>query len=378
MTLARNKSLVVVGVLLFVFISTERSLTFVGSDPEQRLVDLSTRPAKSTASVALGTSTIPTLRATSRPPTTTQALVPGYTIVINTYKRNGCLKQAIDHWLTCNPTQIRVVWPDPKNPLPDYVGNYDKNKVVFDEYPGTNMSYRFHPAPFITEAVFPIDDDCSYVCSAMDLAFKLFSEDPQNAMVGFAPRKVHPDGGYWQAESFNNFVYNTLFVTKGAFLHKRWFSTFWEPQYQSIRWLVDKNITAEDLLFSSIYAKVAKQSPIAMQIKYKHRFHYKCFNDTSLAMLGGFPSPNMRRKILTNYFFEHLGNCTKLNCSCKAGFGDSSSNCLCNDEDKPDKPYGKQTPVDRCGYPFTFADATQAFNVTSKKMEPLTKQADFI
>jgi len=225
-----------------------------------------------------------------------------------------------------------------------------------------------------------VDDDCSYSCSAMAAAFKLYSDSntPETEMVGFAPRKVHPDGGYWQAEAFHMLVYNTLFVTKGAFLHKRWFEIYWRDEHAEMRWLVDKNITAEDLLFSSIFAKEARKSPTAMQIKYKDRFTYGCGDGSSLAYAKGVLSPNQRRKLLVNYFFADLGHCPKLHCKCDRTLGDSSSYCLCNDVDKPTVIYDKHTPVTRCGYPFGFADNTLAFNVTSNQMEKLTKNADFI
>ena len=50
-------------------------------------------------------------------------------------------------------------------------------------YPGTNLTYRFYPHPFRTEAVFSIDDDCTYTCAAVDSAFGLWHQDPLNEMV---------------------------------------------------------------------------------------------------------------------------------------------------------------------------------------------------
>ena len=44
----------------------------------------------------------------------TSGVEPGYTIVLNTFRRNPCLKVALDHWVTCHPTSIVVVWPDPE------------------------------------------------------------------------------------------------------------------------------------------------------------------------------------------------------------------------------------------------------------------------
>ena len=44
----------------------------------------------------------------------TSGIEPGYTIVLNTFRRNPCLKVALDHWTTCHPASIVVVWPDPE------------------------------------------------------------------------------------------------------------------------------------------------------------------------------------------------------------------------------------------------------------------------
>ena len=56
--------------------------------------------------------------------------------------------------------------------------------------------------------------------------------------VGFAPRKLHPDGGYWNAEPHQNGIYNTLFPTKGAFLHKRFYELYWAPKLEWVRKLL--------------------------------------------------------------------------------------------------------------------------------------------
>lgn len=48
------------------------------------------------------------------PPLLPPPLRDGYTIVVNTFRRNVCLKQALDHWMGCAPAAIVVVWPDPE------------------------------------------------------------------------------------------------------------------------------------------------------------------------------------------------------------------------------------------------------------------------
>ena len=58
-------------------------------------------------------------------------------------------------------------------------------------------------------------------CNAAQAFEQWQLHDPHHAMVGFAPRKLHADGGYWNAEAHRRGRFNTLFVTKGGFLHRR-------------------------------------------------------------------------------------------------------------------------------------------------------------
>ena len=81
----------------------------------------------------------------------------GFTVVINTFRRNNCLERVVNHWLSCNVTQVRVVWPDPENKVPDFFQNLPE--VVVNEFPGKNLTYRFYPSDFITDAIFQVDDD---------------------------------------------------------------------------------------------------------------------------------------------------------------------------------------------------------------------------
>jgi hypothetical protein len=81
----------------------------------------------------------------------------GFTVVINTFRRNNCLERVVNHWLSCNVTQVRVVWPDPESKVPDFF--QDLPQVVVNEFPGKNLTYRFYPSDFITDAIFQVDDD---------------------------------------------------------------------------------------------------------------------------------------------------------------------------------------------------------------------------
>lgn len=280
----------------------------------------------------------------------------GYTIVLNTFRRNACLKEALDHWMKCEPAAVHVVWPDPESPLPDYAASYDADIVKWQRWPGTNLTYRFHPTPFHTDAVFSVDDDTTYTCDAMAIAFAHWQKAPADAMVGFAPRKMHPDGGYWNAEAHRRGVFNTLFVTKGAFLHNRFYHMYFAPEVAEARALVDSNITAEDILMSSIYARDTRRLPTVIPVTEKQYHTLRCGND--LVGKAGFPSPEQRRKVIANQIWDIMGSCEPSRCACNPTGGKSSADCKC-DVPGLGSDHGQ---TERCGYPFTFGDGNGFVN----------------
>ncbi|CAD7972056.1 unnamed protein product [Amoebophrya sp. A120] len=75
--------------------------------------------------------------------------------------------------------------------------------------------------------------------------------------VGFHPRYLSRTASYDWSLSYRHsqkFLHNTIFVTKGALIHKDLFSDFFKPEYESLRQLVDREFAGADLLMSYVLA----------------------------------------------------------------------------------------------------------------------------
>merc|ERR1712187_735239 len=110
-----------------------------------------------------------------------------YTISINTFQRPDNLEKVIRHWLTCKPKQIRVTWMEGDAAIPDFLRAAEENGTVVLDREDDKLTNRFKPHTFVTDAIFPVDDDVYYGCTAMTTAFHVWSQNPLQP-VGFAPR----------------------------------------------------------------------------------------------------------------------------------------------------------------------------------------------
>jgi len=182
-----------------------------------------------------------------------------YTIVIATFRRDSCLKLSILHYLTCNPQELRVKWQDFKRPLPRWLrqvqGKYSE-RLVIDVADGDYLSSRFKLSDLKTSAIFPVDDDVRHSCAYMREAFRMWQRRPRK-VFGFAPRHVQKGGCYRYWGSYAHLYYpfsNTVWVTKGAFLHRDYLKEYFSQKYDSLRKLVDGNTTGEDMLMTFVVA----------------------------------------------------------------------------------------------------------------------------
>ncbi|KAL2550293.1 Glycosyltransferase family 64 protein C4 [Forsythia ovata] len=67
----------------------------------------------------------------------------GYTVLINTWKRNSLLKQSVAHYASCHGTDsIRVVWSE-SNPPSDKLKDYLKNVVLKKSQTAHKPNFRF-------------------------------------------------------------------------------------------------------------------------------------------------------------------------------------------------------------------------------------------
>ena len=121
-------------------------------------------------------------------------------MLINTWKRNSLLKQAVAHYASCSGTDaIHVVWSESDPPsdslksfLKKIVFSYSqtahKPNFRFDINEEDNLNNRFKPIKDLsTDAIFSVDDDVIVPCPTLDFAFTVWQSAPFT-MVGFVPR----------------------------------------------------------------------------------------------------------------------------------------------------------------------------------------------
>lgn len=124
----------------------------------------------------------------------------GYTVVINTWKRNDLLKQSVVHYASCvGVDSIHVVWSEPDPPadsLRDGLMQAVRSKsklgqdvdIIFDINQEDSLNNRFKEIKDLrTDAIFSIDDDVLFPCASVEFAFSVWRSAP-TTMVGFVPR----------------------------------------------------------------------------------------------------------------------------------------------------------------------------------------------
>lgn len=124
----------------------------------------------------------------------------GYTVVINTWKRNDLLRRTVAHYSSCaGVDSIHVVWsePDlPQNSLIDSLKRLVRLKskggreieIKFDVNQEDSLNNRFKEMKDLrTDAIYSIDDDVITPCSSLEFAYTVWNSAP-SSMVGFVPR----------------------------------------------------------------------------------------------------------------------------------------------------------------------------------------------
>lgn len=213
------------------------------------------------------------------------------TIVVNTYRREACLRRVVTHYHTCRVTQIRVVWNQPKHELPEWLQNVTKlyarsKRIVADINDENRLTNRFRPRPFPTEAVFSVDDDLMWSCRIIRAAFRVWQAEPDR-MVGFSARYIDPldpmsearlpprsraSGGlmlntqlkYWCSSYWPMGIANIVLATKGGILRGSWYSAYFSDELASLREMIDANRTAEDVLMAMVHVRATGTPPVLL------------------------------------------------------------------------------------------------------------------
>jgi len=193
-----------------------------------------------------------------------------YTIVISTYHRDVELTKNIEHWLSCPRVhQVQVVWHNPERQVIPRLKDMENEYTVYSNnkeiilrklvirHQVTNLltnRFRVPTGGFDTQAVFNVDDDLVIDCGLMAAGFENWKRLGKDSMVGFEPRYIEDwSKGYSSTYPCRNCAYSVLWPTKGAFLHKSFYSLYFSSTYETIRRKVDEYTTGEDMLMVYVH-----------------------------------------------------------------------------------------------------------------------------
>ncbi|KAI3875224.1 hypothetical protein MKX03_008922 [Papaver bracteatum] len=206
----------------------------------------------------------------------------GYTLLINTWKRNDLLKLSISHYSSCaRLDSIHIVWSEPDRPsdfLHDFLQHTVQSKarggrnieLKFDVNKENSLNNRFKEIKDLkTDAIFSVDDDVIFPCTSVELAFNVWQSAPET-MVGFVPR-VHL--GDEKKQSLSRYTYGgwlsvwwmgtySVVLSKASFFHKKYLGLYTNQMPASIRDYVTKIRNCEDIAMSFLVANETGAPPI--------------------------------------------------------------------------------------------------------------------
>lgn len=251
----------------------------------------------------------------------------GYTILINTWKRNDLLKKSISHYASCpRLDSIHIVWSEPDPPsesLVHYLEHVQSNKkngrkieLKFDINKEDSLNNRFKAIKDLkTDVVFSIDDDVIFPCTSVELAFNVWKSAP-DTMVGFVPRMHWLDqsrgnrdyyvyGGWWSVWWMGTY---SMVLSKAAFFHKKYLALYTNEFPASLREYIAKNRNCEDIAMSFLVANATGAPPIWVKGKILE------IGSTGISSLGGH---SMKRTECVNRFVAEFGNMPLVSTSMK-------------------------------------------------------------
>lgn len=206
----------------------------------------------------------------------------GYTVLINTWKRDSLLKQSVAHYASCSGTDaIHVVWSESEPPS-ESLRAHLKNVVLkrsqtaqkpnfrFDLNKEDNLNNRFKPIEDLrTDAIFSVDDDVIVPCRTLDFAFTMWQSAPLT-MVGFVPRMHWLDkqkngvahykyGGWWSVWWTGTY---SMVLSKAAFFHRMYLDLYTHKMPSSVHDYITRERNCEDIAMSLLVANATDTPPI--------------------------------------------------------------------------------------------------------------------
>ncbi|KAK9283392.1 hypothetical protein L1049_011634 [Liquidambar formosana] len=263
------------------------------------------------------------------PPDRSSVHRKGYTILMNTWKRNDLLKKSISHYTKCaGLDSIHIVWSEPDPPsdsLTNFLNHVIKSnsrggrqiELKYDINKEDSLNNRFKEIKGLkTDAVFSIDDDVIFPCSSVEFAFNVWRSAP-DTMVGYVPRvhwldqsKGNMDhyiyGGWWSVWWMGTY---SMVLSKAAFFHKKYLSLYTNEMPASIRDYVTKNRNCEDIAMSFLVANATGASPIWVKGDINE------IGSTGISSLGGHSE---KRSECVNRFVAEYGRMPLVSTSVKA------------------------------------------------------------
>ncbi|KAK9143630.1 hypothetical protein Syun_013030 [Stephania yunnanensis] len=237
----------------------------------------------------------------------------GYTVLINTWKRNSLLKRAVAHYASCQGADaIHVVWSESEPPsegLKAYLSRIVQSKSQAAHKPNfrfnlneeDNLNNRFKPIEDLrTDAIFSIDDDVIVPCHTLDFAFSVWQAAP-STMVGFVPRMhwldMKKNGvAYYEYEGWWSVWWTgtySMVLSKAAFFHKKYLDLYTNKMPSSIRDYVTRERNCEDIAMSLLVANATGAAPIWVKGKIYE------IGSTGISSLKG--HSNRRNKCLNDF-----------------------------------------------------------------------------
>lgn len=252
----------------------------------------------------------------------------GYTLLINTWKRNDLLKKSISHYAACpRLDSVHIVWSEP-DPPSDFLVYYLEHviqencksgrqiQLKFDINKEDSLNNRFKEIKDLkTEVVFSIDDDVIFPCSSVELAFSVWQSAP-DTMVGFVPRMHWLDqtmtnvdyyvyGGWWSVWWTGTY---SMVLSKAAFFHRKYLEMYTNDMPASIRDYVAHNRNCEDIAMSFLIANATGAPPIWVKGKIFE------IGSTGISSLGGHTE---KRTQCVNRFVAEYGKMPLVSTSMK-------------------------------------------------------------
>lgn len=179
-----------------------------------------------------------------------------FTMIAMTYEaRLWNLQMYVKHYSRCaSVREIVVVWN--KGTPPDLEDFDSAVPVRIRVEPQNSLNNRFKPDELIkTKAVFELDDDIMITCDDVERGFKAWREHPDR-MVGYYPRLVDGTPLTYRNERYarSKKGYNMI-LTGAAFMDSEVaFQSYWSPEVEQARAVVDDLFNCEDILMNFILA----------------------------------------------------------------------------------------------------------------------------